>query len=85
MDREWRKPESAMEQHGRIEEVMEVSMGPETTPEGRLRQLSLEETKTHPQTPLVEVLTVGSPQLNLRPGEVRAYVVKESEDGVIQG
>ena len=30
-------------------------------------------------------LTVGPPQLNRRPGEVRAYVGQESEDGVIQG
>ena len=47
VDRERRKPESAMQQHGRIEEVPEVSMGPETTPAGKLRQLRLEETKTH--------------------------------------
>ena len=85
VDRERRKPESAMQQHGRIEEVTEVSMGPETTPAGKLRQLRLEETKTHPQTSFVEALTVGPSQLLLHPGEVRAYVAQESEDGVIQG
>ena len=60
-------------------------MRPETTPAGKLRQLRLEETKTHLQTPFVGALTVGPPQLTLRPGEVRAYVAQESEDGVIQG
>ena len=85
MNRERRKPELAMQQQGRIEEVTEVSMGPETTPAGKLRQLRLEETRTHPQAPFVGALTVGPPQLNLRPGEVRAYVAQELEDGVIQG
>ena len=85
MDRERRKLESAMQQHGRIGEVTELSMGPETMPSGRLRQLRLEETKTHPQTPFVGVLTIGLPQLNLRPGEVRAYLAQELEDGVIEG
>ena len=85
VDRERRKPESAMQQHGGIEEVTEVSMGPETTPVGKLRQLRLKETWTHPQTPFVGALTVGPPQFNLRQGEVRAYVAQESEDGVIQG
>ena len=69
---ERRKPESAMQEPGRIEEVTEVSMGPETAPAGKLRQLRLEETKTHPQTPFVGALTVGPLQLNLPPGEVRA-------------
>ena len=41
VDRERRKPESAMQQHGRIEVVTEVNMGPETTPAGKLRQLRL--------------------------------------------
>ena len=85
VDRERREPESAMQQHGRIEEVTEVSMGPETTPAGKLRRLRLEEMKTHPQTPFFCALTVGPSQLILRPGEVRAYVAQESEDGVIQG
>ena len=85
VNRERRKPESAMQQQGPIEEVTEVSLGPETTPAGKLRQLRLKETMTHPQTPVVGALTVGPPQLNLRPGEVRAYLVQESEDGVIQG
>ena len=85
VDREWRKPESAMQQHGRIEEVTEVSMGPETTPAGKLRQLRLEATKTHPQTPFVGALTVGPSQVILCPREVRADVAQESEDGVIQG
>ena len=85
VERERRKPESAMQQHGRIEKVTEVSMGPETTPAGKLRQLRLEQTKTHPQTLFVGALTVGLSQLILRPGEVRAYVALESEDGVIQG
>ena len=84
VERERRKPESAMQQHGRIEEAREVSIGPETTPAGKLRQLRLEETRTHPQTRFVGALTVGPPQLNLCPGEVRAYVAQESEDGVIQ-
>ena len=39
VDREQRKPESAMEQHGGIEEVTEVSMGRETRPPGKLWQL----------------------------------------------
>ena len=82
VNRERRKPESAMQQQGRIEEVTEVSMGPEMTPAGKLRQLRLEVTRTHPQTPFVGALTVGPPQLNLRPGEVRAYVAQELEDGV---
>ena len=60
-------------------------MGPETTPAGKLRQLRLEETKTHPQTPFVGALTVGPSQLILRLGEVRVYVAQESEDRVIQG
>ena len=85
MDRERRKPDSAMQQHGRIEEVTEVSMGSETTLAGKLRQLRLEATRSHPQTPFVGALTVGPPQLNLCPGEVRAYMAQESEDGVIQG
>ena len=85
VNRERRKPELAMQQQGRIEEVTEVSMGPETAPAGKLRQLRLKETRTHPQTPFVGVLTVGPPQLNLCPGEVRAFVAQESEDGVIQG
>ena len=85
VNRERRKPESAMQQQGRIEEVMEVSMGPEAAPAGKLRQLRLEETRTHTQTPFVGARTVGPPQLNLCPGEVRAYVAQESEDGVIQG
>ena len=85
VDREQRKPESAMQQHGRIEEVTGVSMGPETTPVGKLRQLRLEERKTHPQTPFVGALTVGPSQLILHPGKVRAYVAQESEDGVIKG
>ena len=38
-----------MKQQGRIEEVTEVSMGPETTPAGKLRKLRLEETRTHPR------------------------------------
>ena len=84
-DRERRKPESAMQQHERIEEVMEVSMGPEKTPASKLRQLRLEETNTNPQTPFVGALTVGPSQLILLLGEVRAYVAQESEDGVIQG
>ena len=83
VDRERRKSESAIQQHGCIEEVMEVSMGPETTPAAKLRhwQLRLKETKTHPQTPFVGALTIGPPQLNLCPGEVREYVAQESEDG----
>ena len=85
MDRERRKPESAMQQHRRIEEVTEVRMRPETTLAGKLRQLRLEETKTHPQTPFVGALTVGPSQLILFPGEVRAHVAQESEDGVIPG
>ena len=85
VERERRKLESAMQQHGRIEEVTEVSMGLETTPAGELRQLRLKETKTHPQTPFVGALTVGPSQLILRPREVRAYVAQESEDGIIQG
>ena len=85
VEKERRKPESAMQQHGGIEEVTEVSMGPETTPAVKLRQLRHQETWTHPQTPFVRALTVGPPQLNLRPGEVRAYVAQESEDGVIKG
>ena len=85
LDRERRKPESAMQQHGRIEEVTEVCMGPETKPAGKVRQLRLKVTKTHPQTPFVEELTIGPSQLILRPGEVRAYVAQESEDGIIQG
>ena len=60
-------------------------MGPETTTAGKLRQLRLEETKTHTQTPFVGALTVGASQLNLRSGEVIAYVEQESVDGVIQG
>ena len=74
-----------MQQQEPIEEVTEVSMGQETTPAGKLRQLRLEETRNHPQTPFVGALNVGPPQLNLRPGVVRAYVAQESEDGVIQG
>ena len=62
-----------------------MSMGPETVLAGKLRQLRLKETRNHPQTPFMGALTVGPPQLNLRPGEVRAYVAQESEDGVIQG
>ena len=85
VDRERRKPESPMQQQGRIEGVTDGDMGPETTPVGKLRQLILEETKTHTQTPFVGALTVGPLQLNLRPGEERAYVAQESEDGVIQG
>ena len=85
VDRERRKPESAMQQHGRIEEVTEVSMGLETMPAGKLKQLRLEETKMHPQTPFVGALTVGPSQLILHPREVRAYVAQESEDGVMQG
>ena len=85
VNRERRKPESAMQQQGCIVEVTEVIMGPEMTPGGKLRQLSFEEMKTYPQTPFIGALTVGPPQLNLRPREVRAYVVQESEDGVIQG
>ena len=85
VNRERRKQESAMQQQGRIEEVTEVSMGPETALVGKLRQLRLEETKTHPQTPFVGALTVGPSQLNLQPGEVRAYVAQELEDGIIQG
>ena len=85
VDRERRKPESAIQQHGCIEEVTEVSMGPEMTPAGKLRQLRLEETRTHPQTPFVGAVTVGLLQLNLRPGEVREYVAQELEDGVIRG
>ena len=60
-------------------------MGPATTPAGKLRQLRLEQTRSHPQTPFRGALTLGPPQLNLRPGEARAYVAQESEDGVIQG
>ena len=85
VDRERRKPESAMQQHGSIEEDTEVNMGPETTPADKLRHLRLEETKTHPQTPLVGALTVGPSQLILRPGEVRGYVAQESEDSLIKG
>ena len=85
VNRERRKPESAMQQQGRIEEVTEVSVGPETTPAGKLRHLRLGETKTHPQTPFVVELTVGPPQLNLLPGVETAYVAQESEDGIIQG
>ena len=84
VNRERRKPEWAMQQQGRIEEVKEVSMGPEMTPAGMLGQLRLEETKTQPHTLFVGALTVGPPQLNIRPGEVRVYVAQESEDGVIQ-
>ena len=58
LDRERRKPESVMQQHGHKEEVIEVSMGPETTPVGRLRQLRLEEMKTHLKTPFVGALTI---------------------------
>ena len=83
--RERRKLESAMQQKGRIEEVTEVSMWPETTPAGKLRKFRLKEKRTDPQALFVGALTVGPPQLNLRPGEVRAYVAQESEDGVIQG
>ena len=72
VDREQRKPVSAMQQHGCIKEVTEVSMGLETTPVGKLRELRLEETKTHPQNPFVGALTIGPSQLILRPGEVRA-------------
>ena len=61
VNRKRRKPESAIEQQGHIEEVTEVSIGPETTPAGKLRQLTLEETKTHPPNPFVGVLTVGPP------------------------
>ena len=85
VDRERRKPQSAMQQHERIEEVTEVSMGPETTPAGKSRQFRLEETKTHTQTPFVGAMSVGPSQLVLRPGQVRVYVVQELEDGVIQG
>ena len=77
MNRERRKPESVMQQHGRMEEVTEVSMGPETTPSGKLRQLRLEETKTHPWTQFLGALRC--------PGEVSAYMAQESEDSVIQG
>ena len=61
VNRERRKLESGMQQQGRIEEVMEVSLGPETAPAGKLRQLRLEETRNHPQTPFVGALTVGPP------------------------
>ena len=85
VDRERRKLESAMQQHGRIEEVTQVSMGPETAPAGKLRPLILKETRTLPQTPFVEALTVEPGLLNLGQGEVRAYVAPESEDGALQG
>ena len=85
VDMEWRKPEAAVQQHRRIEEVTEGNMWPETTPVGRLRKLTRKETKTYPQTPFVGALTIGLSQLNLRPREVRAYVAQESEEGVIQG
>ena len=85
MDREWRKLESAMQKHGHIEEVMDMSMGPEMTPAGKSRLLGLEETKTHPPIPFMGALTVGLPQLNLRPVVVRAYVMQETEDGIVQG
>ena len=85
VNRERRNPESAIQQQGRIEQVTEVSMGPEAAPAGKLRQLRFEETRTYPQTPFVGALTIGPPQLNLCPGEVRACVAQESEDGVIQG
>ena len=70
VNRERRKAETAMQQQGRIEEVTEVRMGLKTTLAGKLRQLRLEETKTHPKTPFVGALTVGPLQLNLCPGEV---------------
>ena len=60
-------------------------MGLETTPAGKLRMLRLKETKTHPQTPFVGVLTEEPLQLNPHTGEVRANLAQESEDGVIQG
>ena len=85
VNRERRKLQLAMQKQGRIEEVTEVSMGPETALAGKLRQLRLKETRTHPQTPFMGALTVGPPQLYLRPGKVREYVAQESEDGVIQG
>ena len=59
--------------------------GAETRPAVNLCQLRLKEMITHSQTVLVGALTVGLPQLNLRPGEVIVYVVQESEDGAIQG
>ena len=64
VERERMKPESAMQQHGRIEEVKEVCMGLETMPAGKLRPQRLEQNKTHPQTQWVGQLTVGPPQLN---------------------
>ena len=85
VDREQRKPEFAIQQHGLIDVVKEVSMDPETTPAGKLRQLRHKETTTHPETPLLRALTLGAPQLNLCPGEVRVYVTQESQDGIIHG
>ena len=85
VDRERRKPESAMQQHGPIEEVTEVSMGLEMALVGKLRQWKLQERKTHPHTQFVGELPIGPPQLNLGPGKVRVYVAQESEDGVIKG
>lgn len=84
VDREQRKPGSVKQQHGRIEEVAEVSMGLETTLAGKLRQLRLDERDTYPQTLFMRVINVGSLLLNLLLGEVREYVVQELEDGVIQ-
>ena len=85
MDRERRKPDSAMQQQRRIEEVTRGDKGLEATPASKLRQLRLKETKTHIQSPFVGVPTVGPSQLNLRPGKVRACVAQESQDGVVQG
>ena len=85
VNRERRKPESAMQEQRRIEEVTEVSTGQETMPAGKLRKLGLKEKMPHPQTPFVGAQPVEPPQLNLCPGEVRAYMTQESEDVIIQG
>ena len=85
VDRERRKPESVMQQHGRIQEVTEVSLGPETMLTGKFLQLRLEGVRTHLQTLFVGALTIRPPQLNQHPGGVRAYVAQETDAGVIQG
>ena len=67
VNRDRRKLESSMQQQGRIEEVTEVSMGPKTTPAGKLRQVRLEETKIHcygsirPQGSYYPALPIPSP------------------------
>src|SRR5437588_9283589 len=75
-----------MPQPGRREEIKEL--GPETTPSlaGKMRHLRLEEAGPSTRaTPFMDTLTVESAQLNLRPGDIPAYVAQKSPDGAIRG